>query len=69
MGLGSFGISIIRAPVWLRGEARKLSKRLNIWEKMAVIEDAGVVIGIMEGRQIWSNRSGIPADRAAGSAL
>jgi hypothetical protein len=27
-------------PVWLRGEGRELGKRLNIWEKMAVIDDA-----------------------------
>jgi hypothetical protein len=41
MGLGSFGISGCGAPVQVRREGRELGKRLNIWEKMAVIERGG----------------------------
>jgi hypothetical protein len=36
-------ISIIQAPLRLLREERELGKRLNIWEKMAVIEDAGEI--------------------------
>jgi hypothetical protein len=61
MGLGSFGNLTIRAAGEGRSEGRDLRKRLNIWEKMAMIEKAGKSVGRGYPESLGGGR--IPARR------
>jgi hypothetical protein len=51
MGLGSFGFLRIWGLAEVRREDGDVGKRLGMWENM-------VVIGMVWGRRIWSNRGG-----------